>query len=143
MQRQLLKYYKSEKYWLLYRLWKVICYTVNISLMHMPYQNILPVFLIIFSFFSIYIKVMRTELFLKKKSHNKILTHNVLTELLQFKNKKKNKDSTVVEGTVNVSSIKDRLWRLLTFLTKWFPKSWKLCNCPLIFNNSSVFGKRL
>lgn len=31
---------------------------------------------------------MKTELS-KKKSHNKTLTHNVLTELLYFKNEKK------------------------------------------------------
>lgn len=39
----------------------------------------------------------------------KFLTHNVLTELLQFKNKKKNKDSIALEGKENVLSIINRL----------------------------------
>lgn len=33
-----------------------------------------------------------------------------------------------MEGKENVLSIINRLWRLLKFLTKWSPKSWKLCN---------------
>lgn len=48
---------------------------------------------------------MKTEW--SKKNHNKTLTHNVLTELLNFK--KKNKDSIVLEGKENVLSILKRL----------------------------------
>lgn len=129
MQRQLLKYYKSEKYWLLYRLWKVICYTVNISLMHMPYQKHTASIPYKFFLFQC-IRIMKTEL--SKKKGNKTLTHNVLTEFLYFKNKKKKKDSIALEGKENVLSIIKRLWRLLKFLTKWFPKSRKLCNCSFL-----------
>lgn len=50
---------------------------------------------------------MKTEW--SKKSHNKTLTHNVLTELLNFKKKKKKKDSIVLESKENVLSILKRL----------------------------------
>lgn len=79
-----------------------------------------------------YIKVTKTELSKKKVI---IELSSIMSLLNDYSSRvrKKNKDSIALEGKDNVLSILNRLWRLLKFLNKWFPKSFYcLCNRPVL-----------